>query len=426
MTAQALQRLEPQRRHPILLTLLAQSATDVLDEVVQLFDQAVSAREGKAAHKMRDALAERGKAGKDRQALLDAILAIVADPAIADEDVGGLIRGEKIGWQRLRSAQASTLPPLPRDHGHLAALDSSYGYLRQFTPQVLDTVRFADGTAATRLLAAVEILRELNTTGARKVPGNAPTDFVPARWRGYLDAAAKDGNLPAYRHYWELCVLLALRDGLRTGDVFVPGSRRYSDPAAYLLTPAKWADHRVEFCRLVGKPADADTAVTQAEDELHTALEELEQTLAAGDGPVRLDDDGDLVISPLSAEDVPAEALALKAELTEMLPFAPIVSLLIELDKRTGFLDCFTHADGKQSRSPELKRNLMAVLLSHTTNLGLTRMADACGISYDILAWTSEWYVREGDAARGEPGAHRLPRHPVADLDLRVRHPVLL
>nr|WP_207386396.1 DUF4158 domain-containing protein [Protofrankia symbiont of Coriaria ruscifolia] len=38
LTAQALQRREPQRRYPILLTLLAQSATDVLDEVVQLFD----------------------------------------------------------------------------------------------------------------------------------------------------------------------------------------------------------------------------------------------------------------------------------------------------------------------------------------------------------------------------------------------------
>jgi TnpA family transposase len=78
-----------------------------------------------------------------------------------------------------------------------------------------------------------------------------------------------------------------------------------------------------------------------------------------------------------------------------MLPFAPIVSLLIELDGRIGLLDCFTHAGGKQTRSPELKRNLIAVLLSHSTNLGLTRMADACGISYDILAWTSEWYVRE-------------------------------
>ena len=29
------------------------------------------------------------------------------------------------------------------------------------------------------------------------------------------------------------------------------------------------------------------------------------------------------------------------------------------------------------------------------TNLGLTRMAEACGIPYDVLRWTQEWYVRE-------------------------------
>lgn len=395
LTAQALQRREPERRYPILLTLLAQSATEVLDEVVQLFDQAVSARESKAERKMRDELAERGKAGEDRQALLDDLLDIIFDLDVDDEQIGGLIRGERIGWPRLRSAREQGKPRLPRDHGHLAALDGSYGYLRQFTPQVLNAVRFASGTAATGLLEAVEILRELNATGARRVPDDAPDGFVPAKWRGYLETAAKSGNTTAYRHYWELCTLLALRDGLRTGDVFVPGSRRYSDPAAYLLTPSKWADQRVEFCRLVGKPADAGKGLAEVEDELHAALGELEATLAEGEGPVRLDAEGDLVISRLSAEDVPTEAMALKAELTEMLPFAPIVSLLIEMDKRTGFLDCFTHAGGKQARSPELKRNLIAVLLAHSTNLGLTRMADACGISYDILAWTAEWYMRE-------------------------------
>ncbi|MEO6089760.1 MAG: Tn3 family transposase [Umezawaea sp.] len=417
LTGQALERRDAPRRYPILLTLLAQSAVEVLDEVVQLFDQAISARESKAERKMRDALAERGRAGEDRQALLDAILGIVGDPAVPDEDVGALIRGERIGWERLRAAQATALPRLPRDHGHLAALDGSYGYLRQFTPHVLAAVGFAGGTAAADLLAAVDILRELNTTGARRVPPRAQDGFVPARWRGYLDTALKSGNSNAFRHYWELCVLLALRDGLRSGDVFVPGSRRYSDPAAYLLTPAKWADHRAEFCRLVGKPTDPARAMAEATDELAEALGGLEQVLATGDGPVRLDDAGDLVISPLTAEDVPAEAVALKAELTEMLPFAPIVSLLIELDKRTGFLDCFTHAGGKQARSPELKRNLIAVLLAHSTNLGLTRMADACGISYDVLAWTSEWYVREETLRAANLaiiGYHqRLPLTPV-------------
>ncbi|MFI1461941.1 Tn3 family transposase [Nocardia carnea] len=389
LTGQALERRDPQRRYPILLTVLAQSGTDVLDEVVGLFDQAISAKFGAAERRMQQELAERGKTGEDRQALLDDLLAIVTDLGIGDEQIGGLIRGERIGWERLRAAIAQAKPRLPRDHGHLAALDASYSYLRQFTPAVLSTVRFAGGTAATELLIAVHMLRELNATGARKVPAEAPTGFVPTKWRGYLDEARKSASATAYRHYWELCVLLGLRDGLRSGYVFVPGSRRYADPAAYLLTAEQWEPQRGEFCHLVGKSADPAQALAAATDELHTAVAELEVVLAGGDGPVRLDEAGDLVISPLTAEDVPAEAIALKAELTEMLPFAPIVSLLIELDKRTRYLDCFTHASGKQARTPELKRNLIAVLLAYSTNLGLTRMGEACGTTYDILAWTN-------------------------------------
>jgi hypothetical protein len=86
----------------------------------------------------------------------------------------------------------------------------------------------------------------------------------------------------------------------------------------------------------------------------------------------------------------------LKDELAGMLPFAPIASLPIELDARTGFADCFTHAGGrKQARSAGLTRKILAVLIGMATNLGLTRMAEACGIPYDVLRWTQEWYVRE-------------------------------
>ena len=193
---------------------------------------------------------------------------------------------------------------------------------------------------------------------------------------------------------------MALRDGLRSGDVFVPGSRRYADPATYLYTPGSGSPGRAEYCPLVGKPATAADALEQGREELHTALAEMEKALAGAlpddIGTVRLDADDHLVVPPLPAEDIPAEARELKEELAGMLPFAPIASLLIELDARTGFLDCFTHAGGRKlAQSAELKRNILAVLIALATNLGLARMSEACGISYDVLAWTMEWYVRE-------------------------------
>ncbi|WP_436762311.1 hypothetical protein [Streptosporangium sp. V21-05] len=91
-------------------------------------------------------------------------------------------------------------------------------------------------------------------------------------------------------------MVLALRDGLRSGDVFVPGSRRYADPGTYLFTPGQWESKRAEFCQLVRKPADASEAIDQVKEELHRALEDLEETLANAApndvGAVRLDEEG--------------------------------------------------------------------------------------------------------------------------------------
>lgn len=67
-------------------------------------------------------------------------------------------------------------------------------------------------------------------------------------------------------------MLLGLRDGLRSGDLFDAGSRRYADPASFLLTAEQWEPQRVGFCTLVGKPAAAADALAMADDELHTAL----------------------------------------------------------------------------------------------------------------------------------------------------------
>ena len=89
---------------------------------------------------------------------------------------------------------------------------------------------------------------------ARATYGRAPRAgrrvfFRAARRRGYLHDALAVGHATAYRHDWELCVLLCLRDVLRSGDVYVPGSRRYAYPVAYLISRDAWAQQREEFCR---------------------------------------------------------------------------------------------------------------------------------------------------------------------------------
>jgi len=107
-TAQALARSDPDRRHPILLATLAETAVEILDELITLFDQALAGADSRARHQLADRLADQARAGGDREQLLDSLLDVLADPDVADEAVGGLLRGG-IGWERLRAARRTTL-----------------------------------------------------------------------------------------------------------------------------------------------------------------------------------------------------------------------------------------------------------------------------------------------------------------------------
>ena len=318
--------------------MIAQSVVDVLDESLLLFDQALSGRESVARARLTEVLAERARGGEDRQALLDDILKIVLDPDVTDDQVGARLRGD-IGHERMRAAWEARRERLPRDHGHLAMMDASMAYLRQFVPDVLAAVRFAGGPGMDDLLQAVAILAGLYATKARKVPDGAPDGFVPARWAGYLENARKAGDVTAFRHYWELCVLMALRDGLRSGDVYVPGSRRYADPSSFLLSPQQWEPQRLEFCHVVGKPASAADALARASDELHAALSDLEAQLARGGGPgeVRLERGRGTGHPAADRRGRPGRGRGAARPARRAAARVPIAAVLVEIDARTGF-----------------------------------------------------------------------------------------
>jgi hypothetical protein len=59
-------------------------------------------------------------------------------------------------------------------------------------------------------------------SGGRKWPCSLPTSFLRPVWREAARSA--DG---AERRVWEAATLLALRDRLRAGDIWVEGSRQW-------------------------------------------------------------------------------------------------------------------------------------------------------------------------------------------------------
>jgi Tn3 transposase DDE domain len=125
--------------------------------------------------------------------------------------------------------------------------------------------------------------------------------------------------------------------------------------------------------------------------------------------------DGELKVTPLKAV-TPEAAEDLAARLYGMLPNARVTSVLDDVDRWTGFSGAFTHLHLHTGLPVGDRRVVLTAVLADATNLGLTRMADACAVaSYRQLAWTAGWHVREDTYRQALATiANAQQRHPLA------------
>ena len=99
-------------------------------------------------------------------------------------------------------------------------------------------------SAANNVLEAIDTLRGMNRDSARKVPSEAPTAFIKKRWEKmvFTDAGID-------RRYYELCALSELKNSLRSGDIWVQGSRQFKD-FDELIDPRRTGRSHFRRCRL--------------------------------------------------------------------------------------------------------------------------------------------------------------------------------
>ena len=187
--------------------------------------------------------------------------------------------------------------------------------------------------------------------------------------------------------------MLALRDRLRSGDIWVEGSRQWRAVEDQLIPPAMFAAMREAGPLPVAVPATAEEYLADRRALLNRRLTETAAKAAADtleDVTIRGDE---LKVSPLKAI-TPNEAEALADRLYRTLPCARITGVLAEVDRWTGFSSALTHLH--TGLPTDDSRVVLTAVLADATNLGLTRMADACSVaSYRQLAWTAGWHLRE-------------------------------
>jgi len=383
MTAQQLRRLEPSRRHPLLLVLLHALVIERGDELLDLFDKLLRLTDGRARRRV-DEQRRRTARQRDELAALGQRLSSLLLECVATGELPFDRIRQEIGLERLQAAtavEAGELPPI--DVQQLDQVRGSYSHLRPAMHAVVEAValRGATGTDE-QLLAALE---RVSAASGRFV--DEPVELLPKAWRAWV--LDPDGRVQRTR--LELGLWFVARDALRAGRLYRSVGRRYADPAGFLMPAERWQADRAELAVTFGRTLDPDERLHQLHADQQQALRTLQAAVDAGDG-VRLVDDR-LELSPADALQESPAAVRLRAELDRLTPRIDIPDLLAEVESWTGFTGQLTHAAGANPRMADLQQHLHAALLAWGLNIGPTRMAESCSLSYRQLAWATEWYL---------------------------------
>jgi len=388
-TNQALQRMTEERRYPILLAYLHQSLIDITDETIEIYDRCLWDCYSGARNDLEAFKKNAFKSSNEKVILLQDVGKLVLDPSITDRELREAIF-KYVPLTKLQSVvDECTAIIRPANDKYFDFLTTRYSYLRQFVPKFLESFNFQSNTKDDPLLRALVILKKLNSNKQRKVPDNAPLDFLSDDWTRY--ALGHDGKIK--RRYYEMGVLWELRSGLRASNVWIENSRRYANLETYIIPKDQWEQLRNEVCRQMNVPTNGAERLQAKKHELAGLLADADMFFA-GKGEVRIENNR-LVMPRLGAEELPESARQLQELITARLPQVELTDLLIEVDGWTHFSACFEHAGGSQPRSPELLTYLYASILAQAENFGLQQMANIAHLSYDKLAWHTTWYIRE-------------------------------
>ena len=391
--AQALRRFAPAKRHALVAAFLIETRRALLDQVVEMHDQYVTAlaRTARHAFEAKQRLLRR-RARESADVLLGAVESLLG--ADRQTPVGRLLEGDGMDEGRLRAALARgrALGRLEA-RGETREYTARYGDLRKYWPAFL-RLPFAAAPGSEELLAAVVLLRavhggsrpeaDLDREGSRR--------FVPAAWRATLEGA--DGRLR--RALWEVALAFAVRDALRAGDLFLPASRRHVSFWNLVMGERRWAQVRADAYARPGAPDPPAAALAGLRVALGRAMQTAADTLPGN--PFATVEEGRLRLRRPDTLVLAAPVLALRDAIGSHLPQVRIEDLLLAVDRWSGFTRVLTPLAGYEARGDpaQTRRALLAAVIAHGTNLGLAAMsASVEDLSAERLQHASRWFLRE-------------------------------
>ncbi|PRA79323.1 DDE transposase, partial [Ochrobactrum sp. MYb29] len=375
------------RRRATIVAQLIKLGQKLTDDAVTMFIKLIGRLFSKANNKKKQRhMNARMETSKALRLFLDTIVAL-QNANDADEDAIRVINRE-VGWHKLLQIKPNLEAIVENaDTSPLATAAEQYANVRKFAGVFLQTFTFHSNRKHDPLLVAISTLKGLYTEGKRFLLDRVPVGHLGSTEKKLL---FEDGKPD--RRLYEIATLAHLRDQLRSGDVWVDGSRSFRPIDEHLMPKPAFVAMKDEGKLGLGVQGDGAAWLAEVRQMMDFNLKRLAYRARNGKlNYVRLEA-GTLIVTP-RASDIPAAADELNVEISEMYPLIEVPDLLREVHDWTGFAGQFTHV--RTGDTPQNISAMLAGVLADGTNLGPKRMAGASkGITAHQIGWMRTFHAR--------------------------------
>lgn len=255
--AAELKRFKKQKRLSLLICFLLEIRKEMLDNLVKMHDQYIL----DLSRKMRNLYEKKHRQSRKKNkravdTVLKAAKMLVHRQNGSPPDTQDII--EAVGEEKLlESIEDLNEFKYLEERGYADLLISHYPSLRKYFADFIQ-LPFEAEEGSEGLTEAINIVRQLDSGQIKKLPENAPFSFIPKELRRVL----KNNKGQLNRNAWETGLAIAIKENMRSGNLYLPKSKEYISFWKMLLDNRHWEKGQKTIYESIKQPLPANAIQT--------------------------------------------------------------------------------------------------------------------------------------------------------------------
>lgn len=260
----------------------------------------------------------------------------------------------------------------------------------------------SDDLVMERMIAVLSTLRsnrhEIVAMADLGLDEAADLYWLSAAWKKLvLVKTAERGKAESVRRrFLELAILQAIKDDLKSGDLFIKYGERYDDYREQLVDDATFAQEIDQYGAVTGIETNPKSFVATLKAAMSTRINEVDASFPENSHAEIVD--GRLILRKPPRTELVEMMAKLDHMVTERLPMVSIVDVLIDIERWLDLHKLFRPLAGTDSRLDDLRMRVITTLFCYGCNLGPVQTSKSIkGLSRRQISWLNLKYVSEDD-----------------------------